>query len=128
MAIRIGMKLELIEDLDCGIKVINKGEVFTVDKIDGENKVILLNKEIGVGVFNRDEVNLYFVEYKEPEMELYDVKRVIYNDNVTVVFLNSGVKGISKCMEEDTYNKEVGFRVAYLKAKIKELNKELKKF
>ena len=42
MELKVGMKLELIKDLDCGIRVIEKGEVFRVQHISA-NKVSLIN-------------------------------------------------------------------------------------
>ena len=127
MELKVGMELELIKDLDCGIRVIEKGEVFRIQHIS-ENKVSLINNEIGVGVFELDEVKEYFKEYIEEIKTDEGVKRVIYSDRVTVVILNSGIKGIAKCLDEDEYDKKVGYRIAYLKAKIKEMNKELKSY
>ena len=126
MNLEVGMKLELIKDLDCGITVIAAGELFEIKSI--LNKVSLMNPRIGVGVFDVEEVREYFKEHVEEIKTDEDVKRIIYSDKVTVVILNSGIKGISKCLENDTYNKEIGYRVAYLKAKIKEFNKELKRY
>lgn len=127
MELKVGMKLELIKDLDCGIRVIEKGEVFRVQHIS-VNKVSLINNEIGVGVFELEEVKEYFKEHIEEIKTDEDVKRVIYSDKVTVVILNNGIKGIAKCLEEDEYDKKVGYRIAYLKAKVKEMNKELKRY
>ena len=126
MNLEVGMKLELIKDLDCGITVIAAGELFEIKSI--LNKVSLMNPRIGVGVFDVEEVREYFKEHVEEIKTDEDVKRIIYSDKVTVVILNSGIKGIAKCLENDTYNKEIGYRVAYLKAKIKEFNKELKRY
>lgn len=126
MNLEVGMKLELIKDLDCGITVIAAGELFEIKSI--LNKVSLMNPRIGVGVFDVEEVREYFKEHVEEIKTDEDVKRIIYSDKVTVVILNSGIKGIAKCLENDTYNKETGYRVAYLKAKIKEFNKELKRY
>lgn len=127
MELKVGMELELIKDLDCGIRVIEKGEVFRIQHISA-NKVSLINNEIGVGVFELEEVKEYFKEYIEEIKTDEDVKRVIYSDRVTVVILNSGIKGIAKCLEEDEYDKKTGYRIAYLKAKIKEMNKELRSY
>nr|DAX85836.1 MAG TPA: hypothetical protein [Caudoviricetes sp.] len=126
MNLEVGMKLELIKDLDCGITVIAAGELFEIKSI--LNKVSLMNPRIGVGVFDVEEVREYFKEHVEEIKTDEDVKRIIYSDKVTVVILNSGIKGVAKCLENDTYNKEIGYRVAYLKAKIKEFNKELKRY
>lgn len=127
MELKVGMELELIKDLNCGIRVIEKGEVFRVQHISA-NKVSLINNEIGVGVFELEEVKEYFKEHIKEIKTDEDVKRVIYSDKVTVVILNNGIKGIAKCLEEDEYDKKVGYRIAYLKAKVKEMNKELKRY
>lgn len=127
MELKVGMELELIKDLDCGIRVIEKGEIFRIQHISA-NKVSLINDGIGVGVFELEEVKEYFKEYIEEIKTDEDVKRVIYSNKVTVVILNSGIKGIAKCLEEDEYDKKTGYRIAYLKAKIKEMNKELKSY
>ena len=127
MELKVGMKLELIKNLDCGIRVIEKGEEFKIKHISA-NKVSLINNDIGVGVFELEEVKEYFKEHIEEIKTDEDVKRVIYSDKVTVVILNNGIKGIAKCLEEDEYDKKVGYRIAYLKAKVKEMNKELKRY
>ena len=127
MELKVGMELELIKDLDCGIRVIEKGEIFRIQHISA-NKVSLINDGIGVGVFELEEVKEYFKEYIEEIKVDEDVRKVIYSDKVTVVILNSGIKGIAKCLEEDEYDKKTGYRIAYLKAKIKEMNKELKSY
>lgn len=127
MELKVGMELELIKNLDCGIRIIEKGEVFRVQHISA-NKVSLINNEIGVGVFELEEVKEYFKEHIEEIKTDEDVKRVIYSDKVTVVILNNGIKGIAKCLEEDEYDKKTGYRIAYLKAKIKEMNKELRSY
>jgi len=53
-------------------------------------------------------------------------ERVIHSDLATIVILDDGSKGVAKCMPEDEYDKTKGIKIAYLKAKIKSLNKELK--
>lgn len=93
---------------------------------------------IGGGAFNTHEILKMFdlatkksknIEVIENPNDLpNDVKKVIINDEVTIVILKSGYKAVSKPMEGDNYNRQIGFRVAYVKAKIKELNKELKKY
>lgn len=53
-------------------------------------------------------------------------EKVIHNANRTIVILDDGSKGIAKCCEGDKYDKLIGIKIAYLRAKIKSLNKELK--
>lgn len=133
MELREGMKLELIKDLDCGVKIIASGEIAEVTKVD-DNKVSIVIEGRGMGIFSRTEIDEYFEEYIEKKISMYDsvvdedVQKVIQNENVTVVILNSGIKGITKCLPTDKYDAETGYRVAYLKAKIKEMTKELKSY
>lgn len=53
-------------------------------------------------------------------------ERVIHSGNRTIVILDDGSKGISKCSPEDTYDKLTGIKIAYNRAKIKSLQKQLK--
>ena len=57
-----------------------------------------------------------------------DVAKVIFNEEkgITVVKLNDGTKAIARCSEHDVFCRETGFRVAYAKAEIKQLKKEIK--
>ena len=57
-----------------------------------------------------------------------DVSKVIFNEEkgITVVKLNDGTKAIARCSEHDVFCRETGFRVAYAKAEIKQLKKEIK--
>ena len=53
-------------------------------------------------------------------------ERVIHNGNATIVILDDGSKGKAKCSPQDDFNKTKGIKIAYLRAKIKSLHKELK--
>lgn len=53
-------------------------------------------------------------------------QRLIFNQNATICILDDGSKGVSKCMPEDKYDEVKGIKIAYLRAKIKSINKELK--
>lgn len=53
-------------------------------------------------------------------------EKIIHNENATIVILDDGSKGVAKCMPEDTYDKTTGIKIAYIRAKIKSLQKELK--
>lgn len=52
--------------------------------------------------------------------------KVIYNDDVTVVILSDGSKGVAKRNPKDTYNRQIGHDIAHARAKIKKLEKEIK--
>ena len=53
-------------------------------------------------------------------------EKIIQNNNATIVILEDGSKGVSKCLPTDAYNETKGIKIAYLRAKMKSLNKELK--
>lgn len=53
-------------------------------------------------------------------------EKIIHNESATVVILDDGCKGVSKCCPLDEYNKTKGIKIAYIRAKIKSLKKELK--
>jgi hypothetical protein len=52
--------------------------------------------------------------------------KVIYNGNTTIVILEDGSKGISKCLPCDTYDRDKGRDIAYNRATIKSYEKKLK--
>jgi hypothetical protein len=66
------------------------------------------------------------VEYIE-NLDSKEKVKVIRNDKATIVILPDGSKGVSKCLPEDVYDAEKGYQIAYIKAKIKSLKKQLKK-
>lgn len=53
-------------------------------------------------------------------------EKIIHNKNATIVILDDGCKGVAKCSPEDEFDKTKGIKIAYLRAKIKSLQKELK--
>lgn len=53
-------------------------------------------------------------------------QRIIFSGNATIVFLDDGTKGVAKCCPEDDFNETKGIKIAYLRAKIKSMQKELK--
>jgi len=50
---------------------------------------------------------------------------IVHTGNKTVVILDDGSKGKSKCKSEHEYDKTKGTKIAYIKAKIKSLKLEL---
>lgn len=133
--LEVGMTIQLKDELDAGIKVYPKGTLAEVKEIKEDRKLVNIKVNGDLGVFRFDEIDLYFEEYVEPkqieekahkpELGEDDISRIIQSENAIVVFLTSGAKGVAKCHNDDEYDFEVGKRVAYLKAKIQELNNEL---
>lgn len=72
-------------------------------KFSGEKLVPIVEKEVAV-TFDNIKVS------KVPE-----VKHVVHSNNVCTVIWDDGVKTQAVCHPEDTYNKDVGLLVAYLK-------------
>lgn len=59
------------------------------------------------------------------------VERVIFNHPATIIFWKDGSKTVVKCQQGDTYDKEKGFVMAYLKKLLgnkNEFNKEINKW
>lgn len=52
--------------------------------------------------------------------------KVIYNGLTTVAVLGDGTRGIAKCSESDEYDKQKGADIALVRARISQLEKELK--
>ncbi|MDD4779105.1 MAG: aegerolysin family protein [Tissierellia bacterium] len=52
--------------------------------------------------------------------------KVIHQDNATIVILHDGSKGIAKCGKNDTFSRKTGLKIAYNRAMIEHLSKEIK--
>lgn len=104
------------------------GQVFEVVAMD-DGIIILKNYESGVGCgVSEEELSNYFKEYicKAEQQAKEENAKVIFSNNITIVILEDGTKGIAKCLDCDTYNENKGVEIALTKAKIKSLNKKLK--
>ena len=44
-----------------------------------------------------------------------EIKKVIFNNPATVILWTDGTKTVVKCQDDDTFDKEKGFALAYLK-------------
>lgn len=64
---------------------------------------------------------------KEGSFKIPDrVETIIENEKATILFLNDGSKGVSLCHPNDRFNLTTGRKLAYLRAKIVSLGKEIK--
>jgi hypothetical protein len=70
---------------------------------------------------NNNKVIIDFYKIKYP-----DIKCIIINFNTTIVELESGGIGKTVCQPQDKYSVNRGIEIAYLKIKIRELNKQCK--
>ena len=52
--------------------------------------------------------------------------KVIHQDNATIVILQDGSKGVAKCGKNDNFSRKTGLKIAYNRAMIEHLLKEIK--
>ncbi|QDX94607.1 hypothetical protein EEL30_21415 [Brevibacillus laterosporus] len=128
MKIEVGMKCKQVVVI----------EEFDFDYVDQEFEItkvtdtVIMGKRLESGVGFGIEPNKfeeYFEllhEIKTENTYIKDNIKVIQNDRVTIVILPDGSKGVSKCLPQDTYDATKGYDIAYIKAKIKSLKKQLK--
>lgn len=127
---KINDKFELIKIPSGANKYCKIGEVFKISDIDEESYIFILknyNTGFAFGM-TKEEIKNYFEPYKsdiEKDIEKLN-GRIIINNKVTIVILENNIKGKSKCMDEDEYDRDKGIKIAYNRALIKKLNKELK--
>lgn len=91
------------EDVSAGIKNV-KPKATAIIK-DEEGNII--------AIFPKYEV-LYEKQYYKGEK---DVKKVIMNGKCIIVILENGAKGIAKCSPGDTFDKDIGFKIALKRAR-----------
>jgi len=126
--IEAGMKVKQIKEV--GYEQFDRlGREFEVKEVK-ENVIMCSNGYMGFGI-SRDEFFEYFEAIPEPVnnvtmVEIKDGIKTIRNGNATIVILPSGTKGVSRCLPTDTYDAKRGYEIAFKKAWIKELQKELK--
>lgn len=67
--------------------------------------------------------------WKEDNMNMLDrIKKYIINDKAVIIFWKDGNKTVAVCEKEDTYDKELGFLIAFFKyANRHESKSELKR-
>ena len=114
MALNVGDKFKVIRATP-PIKDIYLGETFTVRNVN-PNGDEAFNGETNYSV--NEECIFVFLESEIEPVATSPIKRVIYNDPATIILWDDGTKTIAKCMEGDTYDREKGFVIAYLKKMI----------
>lgn len=75
-------------------------------------------------LFKEEKVNE--VIFNKPSFIHSDVTKVIKNGNVVVVMLNTKDKGVARCHEDDEFDLETGYKIAYNRAVISKLESEIK--
>jgi hypothetical protein len=53
--------------------------------------------------------------------------KIIHKDTATIVIFEDGSKGVAKCGKDDTYSRKTGLKIAYNRAMIQHLQKEIDK-
>lgn len=78
---------------------------------------------------------VYNTLLKRPNGEIFQTQsvkkekstyKVIYNGLTTIVIFEDGTKGIAKCDPKEKWNQQIGHDIAFIRANIKKLEKELK--
>lgn len=64
--------------------------------------------------------------FNKPSFIHNDVEKVIRNGNAIVVMLNTKDKGVARCHEDDEFDLETGYKIAYNRAVISKLESEIK--
>ena len=129
MKIEKGMKCKQIKPIDLGHVMFNYPE--------REFEIVECNESVVTGRdgmltfgIDRDNFEEYFEIINKQIINKQIINkqdyRVIINNPVVVVILSDGTKGVAKCMATDEFDSNKGFEIAYRKAQIKSLQKELK--
>lgn len=126
-SIKVGMKVKQIKEV--GYEQFDRlGREFEVKEVK-ESVIMCSNGFMGFGI-SRNEFFEYFEAIPEvldyAVIEIKDGIKTIRNGRVTIVILPDGTKGVSKCLPQDTYDAQRGYEIAYNKAMIKSLGKQLK--
>jgi hypothetical protein len=123
MNIKIDEKYKQIKNV-AGYPYNRTGEEWNVREIT-DTHIVLRNGYLGFGI-EKEKFSEYFEKAKVAYTCQIEDAKVIRSGNATIVILTDGSKGISKCLPEDRYDPDKGFQIAYTKAKIKSLGKQLK--
>lgn len=90
------------------------------------NHGYICSKKYLVPVNNNKNKGIKVKSYIKPDYIHNDVSKVILNDKTTIVFLETGEKGLSKLCPGDKFNEELGYKIAYKRATIEKLKNEIK--
>lgn len=145
MDLKVGDKVVIIKDLIHGKQdgkvFISKdmtryaGLVATIleERYPGVYKIDLDNKGWSWHKFMFEEKvegdnmkSKYKVLYEKPYYVNDYVKKVIVNGNATIVFLETGEKGIAKCNPNDQFKVDVGYEIARSRAMVKHYHNLIK--
>lgn len=126
MEIQVGTKYKQVKAIEeYGFNYI--GKEFEITYVDEKN--IKAKCSFGIFGIEREKFFDYFEIIPEEKTNIVEIKnniKTIRNDRATIVILPNGIKGVSKCMPQDKYDANKGYKIAYLKANIKSMQKELK--
>ena len=112
MALNVGDKFRVVRT-DSELKQKYVGEVFTVSEVNPNS---WFKDKLHYDV--KEPCIFIFFDFEIEPVATSPIKRVIYNDPATIILWNDGTKTIAKCQEGDTYDREKGFVIAYLKKMI----------
>jgi len=127
---------QILREYQCvRLENINYTKEVHQDKIEAVNLSIVL-AELEQKKINDSQVK-YAIEQEErnynplsgqQRITMVGEIKIIRNNRATIVILADGSKGVSKCMENDLYNSDIGYNIAYNKAMVKFFKKQLKEY
>lgn len=106
---------------DCNGKLGTKNEVnsnyttivASINPITIDGKTVTEYLLDSIGLNPAYSLGLWATRYDDKPNNLKDLKRYIINENATILFWEDGTKTVVKRNPEDTYDKRIGFLIAY---------------
>lgn len=132
--LKVGVELELKKEINQYGVYMQVGEKAIVDNVDFDKGTVALTIKGRGKMFGsiRETLEYFKLSKKEDDKKckvIYpEVKTIVHDGKTTVVILKDDSVGIAHCLPEDTFDKEIGEEVAYIKAKIKSLQNQLKQY
>jgi len=125
--IEVGMKVKQIKELP-GFDYI--GTEFKVTEIK-DSVVMCANRMMGLGISQAEFFNYFEVEVEKEKFEFITIEikdgiKITRKGKLTLVELPDGSRGASKCLPTDTYDRQRGYDIAFLKADIRADEKVMK--
>lgn len=131
------LKIDMELQVKCGFIengiIYKKGDKVTIVELDPicHNVTVLkevVSEEDKITKCTMKEINTWFKIVKSKNILLdkatfhNDVRLAIRNDKTIIVMLDTEFKGVATCDDESVFSEDIGYTLAYFKAKKKEAN------
>ena len=81
----------------------------------GHEFIVNYDECVNAGSIRKIIINGFLEVDLEPKNDIFEIKKVIYNDPATIVFWADGTKTVVKCTEDDEYDPEKGLAMCISK-------------